>query len=34
MFEAWRDSDAGGLYAVITQDADEMWHELERATAA
>jgi hypothetical protein len=34
MFEAWRDPDAGGLYAVITQDADEMWHELERATAA
>ena len=29
MFEAWCDSGAGGLYAVITQDAGELWRELE-----
>jgi hypothetical protein len=34
MFEAWRDPAAGGLYAVITRDADELCRELERATAA
>ena len=28
-FEAWRDASAGGLYAVITQDAGELWRELE-----
>jgi hypothetical protein len=28
-FEAWRDVGAGGLYAVITQDAGELWRELE-----
>ena len=29
VFEAWRDAGAGGLYAVITQDAGELWRELE-----
>ena len=29
MFEAWRDCGAGGLYAVITGDAGELWRELE-----
>lgn len=29
VFEAWRDSAAGGLYAVITEDARELWRELE-----
>ena len=29
MFEAWRDPAAGGLYAVITEDACELWRELE-----
>jgi hypothetical protein len=29
MFEAWRDSGTGGLYAVITRDAGELWRELE-----
>jgi hypothetical protein len=29
-FEAWRDPAAGGLYAVITDDARELWRELER----
>ena len=28
-FEAWRDPGKGGLYAVITQDAGELWRELE-----
>jgi hypothetical protein len=28
MFEAWRDAGASGLYAVITQDAGELWREL------
>jgi hypothetical protein len=28
-FEAWRDSGAGGLYAVVTQDAGELRRELE-----
>jgi hypothetical protein len=27
-FEAWRDAGAGGLYAVITPDACELWREL------
>jgi hypothetical protein len=30
-FEAWRDPAAGGLYAVITSDVDEMRRELETA---
>jgi hypothetical protein len=37
VFEAWRDAGAGGLYAVITPDASELWRELEacqQATAA
>jgi len=29
LFEAWRDSGAGGLYAVITQDAGELRRALE-----
>jgi hypothetical protein len=28
-FEAWSDAGTGGLYAVITQDAGELWRELE-----
>ena len=28
VFEAWRDPDAGGLYALITEDASELWREL------
>ncbi len=28
MFEAWRDPGAGGVYAVITGDAAELWREL------
>jgi hypothetical protein len=28
-FEAWRDAQAPGLYALITQDASELWRELE-----
>ena len=30
MFEAWRDTVADGLYAVITRDAGELWSELDR----
>ena len=30
-FEAWRDADTGGLYAVITQDAGELRRELEES---
>lgn len=29
VFEAWRDPAAGGLYALITEDARELWRELE-----
>ncbi len=29
VFEAWRDPAVGGLYAVITEDAGELWRELE-----
>ena len=29
MFEAWRETGTGGLYAVITSDARELWRELE-----
>jgi len=28
-FEAWRDPHPGGLYAVITRDAAELWRALE-----
>ena len=34
MFEAWRDTGTGGLYAVITQDAQEVWRELVQNRAA
>lgn len=30
-FEAWRDTTRGGLYAVITDDPRELWHELKMA---
>jgi hypothetical protein len=30
-FEAWRDPGVGGVYAVITRDARELWHELEKS---
>lgn len=30
-FEAWRDSAAVGLYAVITGDSGELWRELDKA---
>src|SRR6266852_3506558 len=33
MFEAWRAMGSGGLYAVITQDAREVWRELEQNRA-
>jgi len=29
-FEAWREAATGGLYAVITNDARELWRELEQ----
>jgi hypothetical protein len=29
MFEAWRETGTGDLYAVITADARELWRELE-----
>lgn len=32
-FEAWRDSMAAGLYAVITADPGELWRELITGTA-
>jgi hypothetical protein len=32
-FEAWRASGGAGLYAVITQDAAELWRELEKYRA-
>jgi hypothetical protein len=32
-FEAWRDPGAGGVYAVITRDAGELWRELEKSQA-
>jgi hypothetical protein len=31
-FEAWREDSAGGLYAVITQDAAELWRELDASS--
>ena len=30
-FEAWRRSTPSGLYAIITDDLDELWHELSTA---
>ena len=33
VFEAWRETGTGGLYAVITQDARELWRELEASRA-
>jgi hypothetical protein len=30
-FEAWRDTTPSGLYAIITDDPDELWRELEMA---
>ena len=30
-FEAWRDPGAGGVYAVITRNAAELWRELEKS---
>ena len=32
-FEAWRGPGAGGVYAVITRDAGELWRELKEARA-
>ncbi len=32
-FEAWRVPGAGGVYAVITRDAGELWRELEKSQA-
>ena len=33
VFEAWRETGAGDLYAVITADARELWRELEASQA-
>jgi len=33
MFEAWRETGTGDLYAVITSDARELWRELEASQA-
>ena len=33
MFEAWRETGTGDLYAVITADARELWRELEAGQA-
>ena len=33
VFEAWRETGAGDLYAVITADARELWRELEASHA-
>ena len=30
-FEAWRDTTRSGLYAIITDDPDELWRELDMA---
>jgi hypothetical protein len=30
-FEAWRNPGAGGVCAVVTRDAGELWHELEES---
>ena len=32
-FEIWRETGTGDLYAMITQDARELWHELEASQA-
>jgi hypothetical protein len=32
-FEAWHDTGGAGLYAVITGDVAELWHELEKGQA-
>ena len=32
-FEAWRETGTGDLYALITQDARELWRELEAGQA-
>lgn len=34
VFEAWRTTGTPGLYAMITQDARELWRELSSAQAA
>jgi hypothetical protein len=33
MFETWRETGTGDLYAVITQDARELWRELKASQA-
>ena len=33
VFEAWRETGTGDLYALITQDVHELWHELEASQA-
>jgi hypothetical protein len=33
MFEVWRETGTGGLYAVITSDARELWRELAASRA-
>ena len=33
VFEAWRETGTGDLYAVITADARELWRELEAGRA-
>ena len=33
VFEAWRETGTGDLYAVITSDARELWRELEASQA-
>jgi hypothetical protein len=33
VFEAWRETGTGDLYAVITQDTRELWRELEASQA-
>ena len=33
VFEVWRETGTGDLYAVITSDARELWHELEASQA-
>jgi hypothetical protein len=33
VFEAWSETGTGDLYAMISQDARELWHELEASRA-
>jgi hypothetical protein len=33
VFEVWRETGTGDLYAVITADTRELWHELEASQA-